>query len=50
MRRENPEKGLFVQGPGEQHDTTDILNILQEIERGTLKLDDAEKFLDEIYA
>ncbi|HEU4770012.1 MAG TPA: hypothetical protein VFS77_21780, partial [Pyrinomonadaceae bacterium] len=34
----------------EPHDTADLLNILQEIERGTLRVDDAEKFLDEIYA
>jgi len=34
----------------EPHDTADILNILQEIENGRLKVDAAEKFLDEIYA
>jgi acyl transferase domain-containing protein len=34
----------------EPQDDAELLNILQEIERGTLKIDAAEMFLDKIYA
>jgi acyl transferase domain-containing protein len=34
----------------ERHDAAELLNILQEIERGNLNVEAAEKFLDEIYA